>query len=160
MVLVISTESVVSRVYLCYTQDYMTAGICSLIKPTAMEKLMSFPTQIHMVMLQLDGFGSWNPSSFSIVSWHWDGFGNSILTHWGRVTHICVSELTIISSDNGLLPGRRQAIIWTNAGILLIRPLGTNFSEILIEIYTFSYTKIHLKLSSGNGGHFASASMS
>ena len=56
------------------------------------------------------------------------------LTHWGRVTHICVSKLTIIGSDNGLSPGRRQAIIWTNAGILLIGPLRTNFSEILIEI--------------------------
>ena len=29
----------------------------------------------------------------------------SFLTHWGRVTHICVSKLTIIGSDNGLLPG-------------------------------------------------------
>ena len=37
----------------------------------------------------------------------------------------------IIGSDNGLSPGRHQAIIWTNTGILLIRPLGTNFSEIL-----------------------------
>ena len=53
------------------------------------------------------------------------------LTHWGRVTHICVSKLTIIVSDNGLSPDRSQAIIWTNAGILLIGPLGTNFSEIL-----------------------------
>ena len=44
----------------------------------------------------------------------------SPLTHWGRVTHICVNILTIIGSDNGLSPGRRQAIIWTNAGILLI----------------------------------------
>ena len=71
-----------------------------------------------------------------------------ILTHWGRVTHICVVKLTIIGSDNGLSPGRRQAIIWTNAGILLIGPLGTNFSEILIEIYTFSFKKMHLKMSS------------
>ena len=39
--------------------------------------------------------------------------------------HICVSDLTSIGSDNGLSPGRRQAIIRTNAGILLIRPLGT-----------------------------------
>ena len=45
--------------------------------------------------------------------------------------HICVSKQTIIGSDNGLSPGRRQAIIWTNAGILLIGTLGTNFSEIL-----------------------------
>ena len=55
------------------------------------------------------------------------------LTHWGRVTHICVRKLTIIGSDNGLSPGRRQAIIWTNDRILLMRPLGTNFSEIFIR---------------------------
>ena len=71
-----------------------------------------------------------------------------VLTHWGRVTHICVAYLTIIGSDNGLSPSRRQAIIWTNAGILLIIPFGTNFSEILIEIHTFSFKKMHLKMSS------------
>ena len=54
-----------------------------------------------------------------------------MLTHWGRVTDICVGKLTIIGSDNGLSPGRRQAIIWTNAGILLILTLGTNFREII-----------------------------
>ena len=70
------------------------------------------------------------------------------LTHWGRVTHICVSKLTIIGSDNGLSPDRRQAIIWTNAGLLLIVTLGTNFSEILIEILTFSFKKMRLNVSS------------
>ena len=70
------------------------------------------------------------------------------LTHWGRVTHKCVGRLTSIGSDNGLSPGRRRAIIWTNAGILLIGPLGTNFSEILIAIEAFSFKKIHLKISS------------
>ena len=54
---------------------------------------------------------------------------------------MCISKLNIIDSDNGLSPVRRQGIIWTNAGILLIRPLGTIFSEILIEIYTFSLKK-------------------
>ena len=81
------------------------------------------------------------------------------LTHWGRVTHICVGELTIIGSDNGLSPGRRQAIIWTNAGILLIRPLATNFSEILLGIQTFSFKKMHLKMSSAKWRPFVSASM-
>ena len=57
-------------------------------------------------------------------------------------------KLTIIGSDNGLSPARRQAIIWTNDGILLIGPLGTNVSEILIEIYTFLFKKMRLKLSS------------
>ena len=72
----------------------------------------------------------------------------STLTHWGRVTHICVGKLTSIGSDNGLSPGRRQAIIWTNAAILLIGPLGTNFRDILIEMQTFSLKKICLKMSS------------
>ena len=65
------------------------------------------------------------------------------------MTHICVSKLTIIGSDNGLSPDRRQAIIWTNDGILLIGPLGTNFSEILMVIHAFPFKKMHLKMSSG-----------
>ena len=64
------------------------------------------------------------------------------------MTHICVSKLTIIGSDNGLSPGRRQAIIWNNAGILSIGLSGTNFSEILIKILTFSLKKMPLKVSS------------
>ena len=74
--------------------------------------------------------------------WHCD------ITHWGRVTHICVSELTIIGSDNGLSPGWCQAIIWTNAGILVIGPIGTNLSEIVIKIHTLSFKKKYLKMSS------------
>ena len=70
------------------------------------------------------------------------------LTHWGRVMYICVNDLTIIGSDDGLSPGGRQAIIWTNAGILLIGPLRTNFSEISIKIHAFSFKNIHLKMAS------------
>ena len=77
-----------------------------------------------------------------VLHWH------AILNHWGRVTHICVSDITNIGSDNGLSPGRRQAIIRTNAEILFKRPLRTNFSEMLIEIHIFPFTKIHLKMSS------------
>ena len=64
------------------------------------------------------------------------------------MTHICVGKLTIIGPDNGLSPCRHQAIIWTNAGILLIGPLGTNFSENLIEIQTFHSRKCPWKMSS------------
>ena len=64
------------------------------------------------------------------------------------MTHICVSKFPILGSDNGLAPGRRQAIIWTIAIILSIRPLATNFNETLIEINTFSFKKMHLKMSS------------
>ena len=63
------------------------------------------------------------------------------ITHWGRTTHICVGKLTIVGSDDGLSPGRRQAIIWTNAGIWT---LGNKFqwnfnrnSNIFIEENTF-----------------------
>ena len=66
------------------------------------------------------------------------------------MTHLCVSKLTTIGSDNDLSPGRRQAIILTIVGILLIEPLGTNFSEIWIEICTFSSKKMHLKMSFGS----------
>ena len=82
------------------------------------------------------------------TKWNSFSLGLNVLTYWGRVTHICVNKLTIIGSDNGLSPGRRQAIVWTNAGILLIGPWGTNFSEILIEIQSFSLKKIRLKMSS------------
>ena len=72
-----------------------------------------------------------------------------LLTLWGRVTHICVRKLTIFGSDNGLSPEQRQAIIWSNAGILLSGPLGINFSDISIKIHTFSFKNIDFKRSSG-----------
>ena len=83
-----------------------------------------------------------------VLYFHVEGLAY-LLTHWGRVTHICVSNLTIIASDNGLSPDQRQAITWTNAGILLIGHLGTNFSKISIKIYSFSFKKMHLKMLSG-----------
>ena len=50
---------------------------------------------------------------------------------------------TIIGSNNGLSPGRRRAIILANVGILLIGPLGTNFSEILIETHARAHARTH-----------------
>ena len=75
-------------------------------------------------------------------------FDSGVLIHWGWVTHICVANVTTIASDNGLSPGRRQAIIWTNVGILLIGPLWTNFSGMLIKISIFSFKKMCLRVSS------------
>ena len=72
-----------------------------------------------------------------------------ISTHWSLTTHICVNKLDNHWFDNGLLPVRRQDIIWTNAGILVIGPTGTKFNETLIQIHTFSFKKMHLKMSSG-----------
>ena len=53
-----------------------------------------------------------------------------------------------IGSGNSYSPVRHQAITWCNAGVFSFGPLGTNLSEILIEIYTFSFSKMRLKMSS------------
>ena len=82
----------------------------------------------------------WNFSSWKTMT---------CLTHRGWVRYICFDSRTISGLDNGLAPGRHQAITWTNAGILLIGPLGTKLNEILIKIHTFSFKKMHLKMSSG-----------
>ena len=74
------------------------------------------------------------------------------LTHWCWMTHIYIDNLTIIGSGNGLSPGRRQAIIRTNAGILSTGLLGTNLSESLIEILAFSFMEMRFC-------HFVWASM-
>ena len=70
--------------------------------------------------------------------------------------HICVSEQDQHCFSNGLSPIRRQAITWTNAVLLSIRPLGTNFNEIWIKIQNFSFMKIHFKMSSAKWRSFCS----
>ena len=71
------------------------------------------------------------------------------ITHWGWMTHICVTKkISIIASHNGLSAGLHQAIIWTNAAMLLIWTLGTNISEIWNKIHTILFKKMHLKMSS------------
>ena len=99
---------------------------------------------VRMVCLQLIRLQS------SICGpWHKGGIPTLSLTPWDCTTHICISKLTTsIGSDNGLSPDRRQAIIWTNTEILLTGPIGTNFSEILLEFLIFSLKKTRLKVSS------------
>ena len=80
---------------------------------------------------------------------------NHCLTHWGRVTHIC----TIIGSNNGLSPDLHQAIIRTNAGILLIGPLGANLGAIFIKFIHLHLSKCIWKCRLQNGVHFVSAWM-
>ena len=67
-------------------------------------------------------------------------------TEWNRVTRIYVTKLTIIGTDNGLSPEWCQAIILTSACTLIIGPLGTNVSEILIGIQMFSFKEVDLKV--------------
>ena len=117
---------------------------CSLTSheslPSSHHSIWTHKTQVHTEQYLFQVNCIWQNGDVTVFV--------QLLTHWGRVTHICVGKLTIIGSDNGLSPARRQAIICTNAWILLIGPLGTNFSDILIGIQTFSFTKTHLKMSS------------
>ena len=85
---------------------------------------------------------------FNTTWYHFAIIFRIVLTHWGRVPHICVGNLTIIGPDNGLSPGRRQAIIRTNAGLLSNGPLRTCFSENLIKkTQEFSFKKMLAKMS-------------
>ena len=85
-----------------------------------------------------------------------------MLTHWGRVTHICVGNPTIIGSDDGLSPGRRQAIIWTNDGWNIV---DSNLRNKLQwnprgKFIHFHFRKCIWKCCLRNGVYLVSASMS
>ena len=114
---------------------------------------------IHSLPLVGSNWCRWKLGTLD--SWHWLVYMgrckiNLIVGHFGNKALLQLIEAewriyaslnwVIIGSDNGLSPVRRQAIIWTNVGILLIWPLGTNFNEMFIEIHTFSFKKIHLKM--------------
>ena len=93
------------------TSKLRVTGLCEGISPVTGE----FPAQRAS-----------NAENVSIWRRHHDEWiSPSPITHWDRVTNICVGRLTIIVSDNGLSPERRQALIWNNVGIWLIGPLGT-----------------------------------
>ena len=59
------------------------------------------------------------------------------LIHICRVTDTCISKLTTIGSDNGLSPSRCLAIIWTNAGILLLRPLRNKLKGNFLSTFIY-----------------------
>ena len=107
----------------------------------------------------------WNIVNWTLGNKHqWNFNRNSNIFIEENTFENVVCEMLFISSRPQCVktrryppPIRRQAIIWTNPKILLIGPLETNFSEIAIEIYTFSFKKRHLKCSVENGLHFVSA---
>ena len=89
-----------------------------------------------------------------------DTFTNN-LNRKDRVPHICMyaGNYAIIGSDDALVPNREQAIISTDAGSLLLRPMSTNFTEIWIQIEQFWYKKIQLKSRLQNDSHCVSTSI-
>ena len=106
--------------------------------------LFIVPPKIDIKILLL----LWTTHRSEIIFWR-KKMTQLFLTHWGSMTHICISHICIIGSNNGLSLGWCQAIIWTNAGILSIGPLRATLSENFIKIHTFSFMKMHLKISSG-----------
>ena len=121
--------------------NYNRLTHCGLVKPWALSRHFMLrvrgPPPFEFPKAQCKMRNYIGTSAFADVS---------CLTHWGRVTQICIGNSIIIASHNGLSPDRRQAIIWTSAGILLITPLGTNFREMFremfIKILTFSLKKM------------------
>ena len=136
-----------------WTADWETYGSGCVIDGEAEEFLINWEWFVWGIsdgsidaLVALVNTAAENASGWLVFIWTNTGL---LLTHWGRVMHICISKLAIIGSDNGLSPGQCQAIIWTNAEILLIGLLGTNLNGIIIEIHTFSFKKMYLKTSSG-----------
>ena len=106
--------------------------------------------------ITLDVLGYWGTFWLLRRQWNFDCFVANArgAFHKNAVPSICVAlnnasvTWASIGSGNGLSPVRRQAIAWTNAGLLSISLLGTNFSEIRLGILSFSFKETHLKLSS------------
>ena len=142
---------------------FPTAYIDLVISMLLLLLLLLMMMMMMMMMIMMITWVGALASVTSMLLMVWPSFGAMVsatimFTHSGQF-QISVGNLTIIGSDNGLSPGRRQAIIWTNVGILLIGPLGTNFNEMLTEIHTFHSRKSIWKCCLENGVHFVSASM-
>ena len=110
---------ILNKILLKYVPKGLIYNIAALVQMMAWRRTGAKPLSEAMLVCSTDAYISLSLSE---------------LTHWDRVMHLGISKLTVIGSNNGLLPGRRQAIIWTNVGILSIGPLGKNFSENLVGI--------------------------
>ena len=141
-------------VYADFNKVTRNMAKCRYITETEMSFWRNFHHWLHFNNIQCDQWWQFHQNDIFVSVWY-----RMILTNWGRVTHICVCKLIVTGSDSGLSPGQRQAIIWTNAGILLIVSSGTKFSEILIKILRFPFQKMHLKCRLRNGHRFVSALM-
>ena len=67
------------------------------------------------------------------------------------LTHLLINasaNWVSIGSGNDLSLVRHQAINWTNAALVSIGPLWTNFTDTLIEIQMFSFKNTQLRMSS------------
>ena len=128
-------ESVTNRCWDITLWEYLTSTLLHVYVLSICLVNLAVFKHSHVLTPRRHVVFIWWPLSFSI-------------SHWGRVTHIGVDDLTIIGSDNG------RAIIWTNVGILLIRTLRTELSKIFSKIYAFWFKETHLKMLSAKQRQF------
>ena len=107
-------------------QDKMAAILQTTLRCIFLNENATISIKISLKLVPKDSIND-IPSMVQIMVWRWPSdkplsepvmfdyqhiyASLNELTHWGRATHICVGKLTIIGSNNGLSPGRRQAII-------------------------------------------------
>ena len=118
----------------CHNEHLITDCFIQIITQQENNRLSAIMLHLYVCMYRSIHASEVQIDMITLQQW-------STLAHWGRVTNIYVSDLVHHCSDNGLSPIRRQAIVWTNDGVLLIRTWGTSFSE----IFNISFTKMHLK---------------
>ena len=91
-----------------------------IAQPVACPRRSERPVRARSPHRSRNGYPGWTSAWVAQVAIRYHGWKclgpfakHLILTHWGRVTHICVANLVSIGSDNGLSPDRHRAIIWT-----------------------------------------------
>ena len=138
----------VTRAAHCDARDCLTPGVVALHIPpsratTTVSRQKSSQSCYNAELIPV----TWPQTSHLIGSNQIFNYDHDGISHWSRLTHIRFFKLNATVSDNGLSPGRCQSFSWTIPWILLIGPLGTNFSEISFEIKMYSLKKIRFKMS-------------
>ena len=115
----------------------------------------TFKSRPLLTLLMLKTEHSWQMRTVTWLLMPWLLSLPDLQQLWYRslpVVNSCPPNVSLnwvsIGSGNGLSPVQRQAITWTNAGLLSTGPLGTIFHEIWIKIQKLSFMKMHLNLSS------------
>ena len=75
-----------------------------------------------------------------VKTWQWKpdrSFTPARVTYQSLVTHICVKNKPIIGWDNGMSPVCYQAIVWTNAGWLIVGPM--EFAELCKQYFVYIF---------------------
>ena len=102
----------------------------------------------------------WLLSKRYLIFLIYDNDSDTLTTIWNTsLTHLPQCRIWVsIGSGNGLSPVRRQAITWTNAELISIVTLGTNFREIRIKnTKCFAFMQCGWKYPLRKGIHFVQA---